>query len=1122
MQAPFIDPLVDLAVLNPALPLAGRAMEMQLLRSVVANAMLAQSHGPRSAIISGEAGIGKSRLLEELCVAAREQSLRVLHSQAYEAGSMFPYLPFIEALRPIIHASSEAELRQYTGLESALGTILPEPPVDISLTGQPLISALCQLFPELAHRLQIAPVHEPLSPEQAKFRLFDAIATLLERTALEQPVLLCIDNLQWADSATLELTLYLTVRLRAGRVALLGATRPPQPALSEESTTGSLPPATLAQAGNALKILFELVQQGLLLFLPLGLLDEAAAIQHIHALLPGALPEHLAQELLTRAGGNPFFLEELVRTLCLGQQLVLRDGAWQMATATQHGIWPERIALAVRQRLQGLACRELLQTAALLGRAFPLQPVARASGLSEERALRLLEEALNANLIARVPASTTNWTGSENGFTETPVHEPQFAFCQGIVQEVLSAEVSPQRQRQFHGALGQALEEYYGPRAPSHAAELARQYVLSDQQEAALVWSLRAGVEAVRQQAQREAINHLRTALNLLDSGVKAPAGQQVLARAQVCLALGESWLKLGELEQASKAFRQSLGFEQHSGQNASSLANEEPLAKARAYRLLADTYRMQGKYELAQSHLQAAAKQLTGKSETRTQADLDTIPWLSTRFPPPHAAQTLEESPPRERFAQSNGERLLMLQSKAMLDLLVFRAAEAEQTLWQAHQLATELGDRGSQGLALHLLGWLRGWGKNINEAIRLLTQAHELYIASGDPFHAALGDQSLGIIYQALGEMEKARRYNLQGFERARRYGVQHILGWLHCNQALMALAQGTWEESASHFRDALEAAEQPGNARIRPLALQGQAMLAVRRGDWRQAEQAFQEAVQAATNTEWYPGALALYGHFLAVTGCRAAAKIQLDLSASLAEPPGYSGDFYIPFLAEGYLHLEDRQPALVYIERIRELRGFIYYGVSVARILGEVAALQGDWETAELAFQDGLTLCRRAYNEPEEAAILYEQARTVLMRSRLDPPGDSKTTRSAQIFCEQACQIFARYNMQRASDLVDTLQKGLLQLAAHPPARESATIIPAPHLAHVDYQLDLRLTRRELEVLRLVAEGRTDREVADTLVLSPRTVNRHLSNIFVKLDVPGRAAAVAYAIRQGLVE
>jgi DNA-binding CsgD family transcriptional regulator len=65
------------------------------------------------------------------------------------------------------------------------------------------------------------------------------------------------------------------------------------------------------------------------------------------------------------------------------------------------------------------------------------------------------------------------------------------------------------------------------------------------------------------------------------------------------------------------------------------------------------------------------------------------------------------------------------------------------------------------------------------------------------------------------------------------------------------------------------------------------------------------------------------------------------------------------------------------------------------------------------------------------------------------------------------------------------------------------------------------LEQQLTKRELEVLRLVAEGYTDREVADILIISPRTANRHLSNIFMKLDVPGRAAAVAYAVRQGLV-
>ena len=191
-------------------------------------------------------------------------------------------------------------------------------------------------------------------------------------------------------------------------------------------------------------------------------------------------------------------------------------------------------------------------------------------------------------------------------------------------------------------------------------------------------------------------------------------------------------------------------------------------------------------------------------------------------------------------------------------------------------------------------------------------------------------------------------------------------------------------------------------------------------------------------------------------------------------------------------------------------------------------------------AEQAFEAGLALCRRANNSPEEAAIFYEQARAVLMQSALQPGQDQQQTlQRVHILCNQARTLFLQYKLQRAVDLVDTLQEGVRQLEqnatpgalrqdksgqvarVHTQAQERDRVAHSAHSIHSQYHLDLNLTRREQEVLRLVAEGHTDREVAETLVISPRTVNRHLSNIFVKLDVPGRAAAVAYAIRQGLV-
>jgi DNA-binding CsgD family transcriptional regulator/Tfp pilus assembly protein PilF len=393
------------------------------------------------------------------------------------------------------------------------------------------------------------------------------------------------------------------------------------------------------------------------------------------------------------------------------------------------------------------------------------------------------------------------------------------------------------------------------------------------------------------------------------------------------------------------------------------------------------------------------------------------------------------------------------------------------------------------------------------------------------------------LGIIYQALGETERAHLYTAHGFERARRYGVRYSLGWLHWNFGVIALTRADWSTSTSHLQEAMREAEATENARLKPIALQALAELSFRQGRWHEAETYFQESIRVAANTEWYPSAMALYGHFLAVTGRRATAKVQLDRAAACLEPPGYGGDFYIPFLAEGYLHLEESEQAAVYIERIRSLRGFMYYGNSVDRILGVMATLAGDWEMAERAFEDGVALCRRATNQPEEAAILYEWARTALLQSRNLPTQShlqQQALRRVVSLCSQARTLFLQYTMQRAVDLVDTLQAGVQQLEQS----KKTALLPqegqprqevSGHIrlqgrsiaGQSEYHLDLNLTRREQEVLRLVAEGHTDREVAEILVISPRTVNRHLSNMYIKLDVPGRAGAVAFAIRQGLV-
>ena len=1121
MQVPFADPLSGFGPRDTILPLVGREMEMHLISALLEIVAQDKPMGARALVLSGEIGVGKSRLLTEMHQQAREQGFTLLETRTYETGSMFPFLPFIEALRPVIRTSSLQQLQRYTGLsESGL-----EPGgSNISLTGMPLIIALSQLFPELAPRMGLTlPPQEVLSPDQEKFRLFDSIATLLEQMALEQPVLLSTDNLQWADSASLELTMYLTVRLHRSRVALVGATRPP----SFTSNDPALESAPNAVA-TAMKILGKLMRQGLLLFLPLEPLGMEAAREYLQALLPGLYSDDILQTLLQRAEGNPYFLEELVRTLALREYLVLRNGSWQAHKALATITLPESITLAVEERLQGLRCRELLQVATLFGRTFQQEPLTEVSGQTPAEVHTLLDEAIQQALIIRVPSderSTLDATEDES--FALPERAPTLLFCRGVVHETLRAEISPQRATQLHGVIGAALERYYGGEASVHAAELAHHYIWSERKTEALHWSMRAGEEATRQQAHREAIGYLRTVLRLLAANPLPGELPAKIPLMQVSLALGESWLKLGELTQAGNAFRQAL---EQQAEARVSTDEQGPLLRARANRLLGDVYRLQGKYELALEHLQVASDLLkkderNGFAQEPVDATRTFTFWLSAGRSYTQLSRGSETGGNTQVLLHtlSATEQLLFLQASITLDILLFRPEKAEDGLWQAYRLATEIGDRGAQAFALHFLGWIRGWGEHIDEATRLISEARELYTASGDPFHAVLGDQSLGIIYQARGEMDQARFYNQHGFDQAQRYGIQHILGWLHCNQGIMALAQGDWEECSTHLQNALLDAEESSNIRLEAFATLTLALLHARQGNWSEADLTFHKALLVAIHTEWYPSTLALYGHFLAVTGREAAALVQLELVEAEPAAFGYSGQFYIPFLAEAHLHLQKPRRAVLYIDQIRNLRGFCYFGVSVDRILGEVAAQQGDWETAERAFEDGLTFCRRSNHRPEEAAILYEQARMVLMRSRDETEAASVVSRERiHSLCTQARMLFLEYRMQRAADLVSTLQEGLEQLEelARPDVPIQA-VVPA-HLAHAGYQLELRLTRRELDVLRLVAEGQTDREVAEALVLSPRTVNRHLSNIFTKLDVPGRAAAVAYAIRQGLVK
>ena len=147
MQAPFADPLSGLEALRTALPLVGRETEMQMVRAVLDVVAFDLPLGTRALTISGEIGVGKTRLLAEMCAEARVRDFRIVEGRTYEFGNRFPYFPFIEALRPILRTSTRAQLRRWLGIdEQEQAQEKAQTSEVISLHGTPLVAALATLF----------------------------------------------------------------------------------------------------------------------------------------------------------------------------------------------------------------------------------------------------------------------------------------------------------------------------------------------------------------------------------------------------------------------------------------------------------------------------------------------------------------------------------------------------------------------------------------------------------------------------------------------------------------------------------------------------------------------------------------------------------------------------------------------------------------------------------------------------------------------------------------------------------------------------------------------------------------------------------------------------------------
>ena len=444
------------------MPIIGRQQEQTLIRHHYETARNGQAH---VVLLSGESGIGKTRLLDEMAKWVSLNGATVLRGGSSQATGMPPYLPFLEALGRYIQDCPVEQLETQSAATSL---------------------ALATLLPELAIRLEDLPTSHPSPPEQARFRLYEAIGTFLQSIGASHTLVLIFDDLHWADSASLDLLSHVMRRQLGAHLLVLGAYRDSE--INQNSALG--------------RSVTELSRQRILTTIPIGPLSDPE-IEALAERALGFLSPDVGTLLHRYSEGNPFFAEELLQSWIERRKLIQKQGRWIAMTPLDQTLPPSIIG-TLRQRFAQLSpdCIDHLRVAAIIGRNFDLSLLATVKEQEVERVEECLLDAVHGHLLVRV---------EQTGI---------FTFSHDCIRACLYAEVSTSRRQLLHAKIGSVLETRFGqgkPLSTHQLAQLAFHFVRSDDRVRGSTYSEQAGTQALLDAAAAEAIDHYRTALDLLD-----------------------------------------------------------------------------------------------------------------------------------------------------------------------------------------------------------------------------------------------------------------------------------------------------------------------------------------------------------------------------------------------------------------------------------------------------------------------------------------------------------------------------------------------------------------------------------------------------------------------------
>jgi DNA-binding CsgD family transcriptional regulator len=986
-------------------------------------ALLDDAEAGRSvvALVSGDAGVGKSRLIAEAARLADARGFIVLSGQCAELGDSVPYLPLADALR---------------GASAATG-------VRDALSSRP---ALSRLLPEGGDVYQ---AHEDRSG-LARQQMFGGVLGLLAELAAAAPVLLVLEDLHWADASTRDLVTFLSRMLHRERVALIGSYRTDD----------------LHRRHPLRPVVAELQRLPSVISVDLAPLDPSALAEHLTAAAPARIDASVLNDIVARAEGNAFYAEELLAASVSGD-------------ITEHSALPAGLAALLLSRVEQLSdtTQQVLRTAAVAGRRADDELVRAASGLAAAEYEAAVREAVTHQLL--VPDGTEG-----------------YVFRHALLREAVYGDLLPGERTRLHATMSSLLAEEQRLTTPGTAAELAQHCLASHDNAGAFAASVRAGDEAERLGAPAEAHRHYDQALALWER-VTEPEKTAGMPRGKLGLLSATNAADSGDVERAAHLLRR--------------------LRQVRAARPDAKTPadpRSPADPETPDGQVSADEANLASRIGERLAFYLVQIDDRKALAEAGEVARTTVEAipagPPSWQHARA-------ISTYANTLLAGEDDDAAREWAERGRAAAREAGAPWVEADALVTLGILANRQGHNDEAITLLTEAHrqarqakmigvELRAAYNlARAHLERGDLAAGasVAHQAgIRAMHAGLNLAPYGLD------VQHLHFQCH-------FADGNWDH-AQEIADGFPVrVTSPGEAYLSSMAL----FIDVARGNPAVAERrAWIEPFWSAYGFDSFIARGLLAEHALWRGDTEEAlgqAQLALDVEESWGyKPPvirpaavalGARADRAVQARAAGDEAAASAEAAAAG-ELLRIAREGAAYSGRPRFILGPegrgwLARAEAEYGRAS---GDNDPRAWQAVLDAFGPAYTYEIART---RWRL-----------AEALAEAGRRDEAEDQWRQAAHTADRLGARPLRAALADLARR-ARIGVAPD-DRPDGAAFASLTSREREVLRLIAAGRSNREIASVLFITPKTASVHVSNILGKLGAASRTEAAAIAHREGL--